>query len=175
MQVRWINGYDIRYKSIPIYSRVILAGWHVGNSDTLPVKYASGGKYADYDCSIQDIGGLNNACHTDPTGNWTRDIGNRCGETGRLPLHENLTLQPQDGDWLRMVRISDRNENVSSLSGIYFESYMFQKNARTLIHVSEGLVCQYVITIPAKVRALVVRKSLTDYQMVITLYLASLR
>lgn len=58
MQVRWINGYDIRYKSIPIYSRVILAGWHVGNSDTLPVKYASGGKYADYDCSIQDIGGL---------------------------------------------------------------------------------------------------------------------
>ena len=74
-----------------------------------------------------------------------------------------------------MARISDRKENVSALSGIYFEGYMFQKNARILIHVSEGLFCQYVITIPAKVRALVVRKSLTDYQMVITLYLASLR
>ena len=95
---RWINGYDIRYKSIPIYSRVIHADWHVGNSDTLPVKYASGGKFADYDCSIQDIGDLDTAYHTDPTRNWTRGIGNRCGETGRLPLHENLTLQPQDGD-----------------------------------------------------------------------------
>lgn len=132
MQVRWINGYDIRYKSIPIYSRVIHADWHVGNSDTLPVKYASGGKFADYDCSIQDIGDLDTAYHTDPTRNWTRGIGNRCGETGRLHLHENLTLQPQDGDWLRMVRISDRNENVSSLSGIYFESYMFSKKCADL-------------------------------------------